>query len=86
MLFDLTHHTTDAGTERLYATCRHCGEEHTMEVSQEGFQKWNEGELIQNALSELSADEREILISGICGKCYDTMFGEGLMLDAAWFV
>jgi len=40
------------------------------------FIRWEEeGELIQNALPYLSADERELLISGICGGCFDKMFG-----------
>ena len=30
---------------------------------------------IQDALSFLSADDREILISGICPKCWNEMFG-----------
>ena len=34
------------------------------------------GELIQNAMPYLSPDEREILISGICGRCFDEMYGE----------
>ena len=30
--------------------------------------------LIQNAMPNLSADDRELLISGICGPCFDKMF------------
>ena len=32
------------------------------------------GELIQEALPELSADQRELLISGTCPKCWDELF------------
>ena len=35
-----------------------------------------DGELIQNAMGYLSEDERELLISGICGKCFDEIFAD----------
>jgi hypothetical protein len=34
------------------------------------------GVLIQNALPNVNEDQREFLISGICGKCFDKMFVE----------
>ncbi len=40
------------------------------------FFKWQEGELAQNAFPYLSADEREMLISGVCPKCWAKTFGE----------
>jgi hypothetical protein len=45
-------------------------------VPEEGFHNWQGGELIQNALPELTADERELLISGTCPSCWDRMFGD----------
>jgi hypothetical protein len=45
-----------------------------VDVNFEGFQAWQSGEFIQDALPELSTDERELLISGICPKCWDVMF------------
>lgn len=30
---------------------------------------------IQDVMPELSADERELLISKTCGKCFDNLFG-----------
>ena len=39
------------------------------------YEKWENGELIQTAMPYLSADEREVLISGVCGPCFDNMFG-----------
>jgi hypothetical protein len=35
---------------------------------------WEGGALIQDALGYLTADERELLISGTCGACFDNMF------------
>lgn len=55
-------------------TCRMCGKHRTMEVSEKGYYLWYHGALIQDALPELSLDDRELLISGICSECYDKVF------------
>jgi hypothetical protein len=54
--------------------CIECGEEFTFEVTEEGLKKWREGELIQRCFPELSPGMRELLISGICGRCFSKMF------------
>jgi hypothetical protein len=54
--------------------CRYCGDIFTIELSYSGQQKWNDGELIQNALPELTPSERELLLSQTCGKCWDKLF------------
>ena len=62
-------------TLSIAVTCRQCGDTHLLEPSREGFIRWKlEGELIQAAMPELNADQRELLISSICGKCFDAMF------------
>ena len=45
-------------------------------VSNHDLKRWEDGELIQDAMPYLSAGERELLISGVCGKCFDKMFEE----------
>ena len=40
-----------------------------------GLKAWEDGELIQDALPNLTADQRELLISGTCDDCWKTMFG-----------
>ena len=55
--------------------CPFCGKKHIVVVEEEGFRKWQEGELIQKALPSLSATEREQLISDICPKCQADIFG-----------
>jgi hypothetical protein len=60
----------------LNVKCNCCREAKTITVSGEDFIRWQEGECIQNAFPYLSPDNREILISGICGPCFDKMFGE----------
>ena len=42
----------------------------------EQFEAWRNGELIQNAMPDLTFTEREQLISGLCLKCQAEMFGE----------
>tara|TARA_R110002020_G_scaffold165900_1_gene353705 strand:+ start:147 stop:377 length:231 start_codon:yes stop_codon:yes gene_type:complete len=60
----------------LEPTCRACGTTVQITVLGPDYDKWKHGELIQNAMPYLSADERELLISGTCGSCFDQMFGE----------
>jgi len=35
---------------------------------------WKRGELIQNVFPEI--EDREIMISGICGECFDKLFAD----------
>ena len=57
------------------ANCAKCGKLHEFEVPDKGYRRWIMGESIQRALPMLTPDQREIMISGICGKCFDKMFG-----------
>ena len=57
-------------------TCPFCGAEHSVEVNPAGLKAWQNGELIQRAMPNLSATEREQLISHICPKCQAEVFGE----------
>ena len=56
-------------------TCPFCGKVTELLVPSRGFYRWTEGELIQNALPDLTATERETLISGLCESCQDSIFG-----------
>ena len=55
-------------------TCWNCETSHVVEVPAAGWKAWRSGELIQDALPELSADDRELLMSGTCGPCFDNFF------------
>jgi predicted RNA-binding Zn-ribbon protein involved in translation (DUF1610 family) len=57
-------------------TCPFCGADHEVEVNFQQYRKWVEGELIQHAMPELTATEREQLISRMCPKCQVQIFGE----------
>lgn len=61
---------------KLQRQCKICRKVKTVEMSEEAFEMWTFGAHIQDAAPELSADDRELLISGICGPCFDEMFGE----------
>ncbi len=61
----------------IVVVCPICGEEHFIFANVEDVWAWEDGELVQNAFPYLSADEREILISGICPECWAKMFGDG---------
>lgn len=62
-------------TATVVVPCRLCGDIHAIYPSLNGFIAWQSGVLIQDAMPDLSADERELFISGTCGKCWDEMFG-----------
>ena len=56
--------------------CPFCGAEHGVEVDLAQFEAWQNGELIQRAMPDLTATEREQLISRMCPKCQAEVFGE----------
>ena len=54
--------------------CRICGDAHTILADEKDVCHWQDGSLIQDVMSYLTAEERELLISGTCGDCFDKMF------------
>tara|TARA_Y100001951_G_scaffold101881_1_gene107590 strand:+ start:131 stop:367 length:237 start_codon:yes stop_codon:yes gene_type:complete len=56
------------------AVCVRCGETIIITAYVSDLVKWHKGELIQDVLSYLNEDERELLISGTCGKCFEEIF------------
>lgn len=54
--------------------CPFCGHVNSIFVNENDYFDWQDGELVQNAFPYLSADEREMLISGICPDCWEKMF------------
>lgn len=59
---------------KLHLTCLQCGKPEDIEVARKDLLSWQCGELIQTAMPYLSDSQREMLISRICGKCFDEMF------------
>lgn len=59
----------------IECVCPFCGEVHIVTVDAIDFIAWEADVPAQNAFPYLSADEREMLISGICPKCWEKTFG-----------
>lgn len=57
-------------------SCLRCKEQHNIEMAEADYDSWQLGEHIQSAAPYLSEDDRELLISGICGPCFDAIFTE----------
>ena len=61
----------------LDLTCKLCGGSFPQfEVNEEAYKAWQGGRLIQNVMPALTADQREMLISGTCPRCWDNLFPE----------
>lgn len=62
--------------QSLEVNCRVCDKPRKLEVNQADYDAWRDGQLIQNVMPYLSADDRELLISETCGDCFRSMFAE----------
>lgn len=56
--------------------CPVCGKTSILEIDRTGFELWQNGTFIQQALPNLSADEREMLLTGTHPDCWDAMWDE----------
>lgn len=57
------------------AFCNICGKGYHISFNEDDMKNWLNGSIhIQDALPYLTAGERELLISGTCGPCFDIMF------------
>lgn len=62
----------------IQRTCPFCGAVSEVTVNIDAYIAWQEGTILaQDAFPELSAAEREVLISGICYECQEEIFEEG---------
>jgi len=68
--------TTNPHTYIYEGECRECKKEVKVSVPGEALHKYEQGGYIQDVMSMLSSDDREFLISGTCGKCWDELFEE----------
>ena len=60
----------------IVTRCPFCGRANEVAVNETDYLDWQDGALVQNAFPYLSADEREMLISGICPTCWADTFGD----------
>lgn len=62
---------------KIKTTCPICKKVHYVEVNAVHFGLWvDENVPIQVAMPELSPEDREMLLSGICPECWDKMWSE----------
>lgn len=64
------------GVVEVSKYCRAGKHEVTIHVPVDEFMAWDSGGMIQTAMPSVTADDRELLISGTCGPCFDKMFKE----------
>ena len=60
----------------IETVCPFCGKSHTVEVRAADWHDYEDGALAQDAFPYLSASERELIISGICPTCWNSIFAE----------
>ena len=63
------------GMANVKGNCVFTGEEYQCSVPLTGLKKWQGGEPIQTAMPNVSADDREFLISGISPAGWKGTFG-----------
>lgn len=63
-------------TRVIAQKCRVCKEQHSVVVKNKDLKTFEKGKTnIQNCFPYLNADDREILLSGMAGPCYNKFFG-----------
>jgi hypothetical protein len=56
------------------AACVMCKRKSRLNIPRDGYREWLNGALIQNALPDLTDDERELLLTGTHPDCWDIAF------------
>jgi hypothetical protein len=60
----------------LTGECVICHKPQEVVVTSEALYKWQHGAFAQDAFPTLTVNQREFLISSICGKCFDKLFDD----------
>lgn len=60
--------------KEVYVQCRTCKKIYTFPCSAKQWKMLNGGYVIQQVFPRMSADDRELFVSGMCGACFDAMF------------
>lgn len=61
-------------SDRVEVRCTECGEIKSVPFTAAQQAAYAAGGLIQRVAPNLSEDDRELLISGTCGKCFEKLF------------
>jgi len=64
---------------KVFRTSPFSGKEHSLDlpITEAQLERWIGGELIQNVFPNLTADEREFLMTGITAAEWEECFGPG---------
>jgi len=65
--------TYDPHAYTFRAECIWCATPKTITLPAEQLFEYRRGALVQNAFPEMSAEDREFIISGVCPACFDTL-------------
>jgi hypothetical protein len=65
----------DVADTVMAARCKMCAANHVIFVKMHDYIEWKNGAgFIQDLMPYLSEGDRELLISGTCSQCFDSMF------------
>ena len=53
--------------------CAHCNKEYFIPTTRSNIQKYVDGTNVQYAFPHLNADDRELILSNTCVKCWDEL-------------
>lgn len=74
----MENQTLETGGSQIVVrgSCRCCHKTQTVVAPKEGWDAWKAGSHIQDVMPDVPRGERELLISGVCGLCFDEMFAD----------
>ncbi len=71
MFMDMLRNLSKNDLVDYNARCPFCGDVNIIKVHKVSLEAYNNGALAQDAFPNLTAAEREMIITGICPKCWD---------------
>jgi hypothetical protein len=66
------------GNTSIFTACKMCRGDFTIVVPTGNYLRWLGGVLVQTAFPMMPKEERELLISGTCDKCFKALFAVDL--------
>lgn len=61
--------------QEFFVNCQGgCGQRYTFDIDPEDYYAFQHGKFAQDAFPYLDADQRELMISHVCGECFNRMF------------
>jgi hypothetical protein len=63
-------------------TCKQCKQVHNLPVTEAQILRWKSGSPAHRVFHFLDKDQRELIISGTCGPCFDNLFMDEIKITA----